>query len=631
MLTLILWLAACGDEKAPPLDSGAAVTDSDGDGYADDVDCDPDDAEVYPGARDMPYDGVDADCEGDDDYDYDGDGYAGEGGGGDDCDDGNPETHPGAIERCYNAFDEDCDGVWTESADCDGDGYDMSHDCWDEEASPPEGAAEAGFTAADIHPGAEDAWYDGVDADCETNDDFDQDDDGESSAAELEGGVDCDDLDAAVNTEADEAWNRIDDDCEGTVDVLSSRDETGSWYGDNSLEESYFGYAFDSLDDLDGDGVRDVVVGVPGTTKFSGRAYVLAHGEGIQVPDSDALATIEGSGEYLGWTVAAVSDGQGGQLAAVGAPAGSAVYLFDEDGLVGGDGMSGADALATISAEYTGWVMSEWTDGDGVEHIVTGSYADLKTVTEASIGVYGAPALAGGGTFTSDSAVWTWSNTCILLDVASAGDLDGDGVDELAFGFQNSFGGYRSRVASGADVATGGSGAEDGLEGFASSIQYGGAFDADGDGTDDLVVSDPGAGEDGYGMVWLVLAADALAGGNVSDLAFASYAGEEEGAAPAGGRQHGDFDGDGAMELVLVVPGDGTNNASGKVRALSGATVAAGGALSLSDESPSFSGVSANDQFGHEVLPEDIDGDGDLDLWVGSIGDAGTLVSFLQR
>jgi hypothetical protein len=82
-------------------------------GWAADVgDCDDTDDTVHPGARDVPYDGVDADCDGSNDYDADGDGYpaAPWSTGESDCDDTNPAAYPGATEVPLNGADENCNG-----------------------------------------------------------------------------------------------------------------------------------------------------------------------------------------------------------------------------------------------------------------------------------------------------------------------------------------------------------------------------------------------------------------------------------------------------------------------------------------------------------------------------------------
>ncbi|MDP7110376.1 MAG: MopE-related protein, partial [Myxococcota bacterium] len=64
----------------------------------------------YPGAPEIPYDGIDQDCDGEDVSDVDGDGYLG-GTGGDDCDDNDDTVYPGADEICDDGVDSDCDGM----------------------------------------------------------------------------------------------------------------------------------------------------------------------------------------------------------------------------------------------------------------------------------------------------------------------------------------------------------------------------------------------------------------------------------------------------------------------------------------------------------------------------------------
>ncbi len=103
-----------GDDDTGDDDTGdddTAPADNDGDGYLDTVDCDDNDPDVNPGADEVPYDGVDNDCDDGDLTDVDGDGFDWEGlQGGHDCDDEDPDVYPGA-EEIENGVDDNCNGL----------------------------------------------------------------------------------------------------------------------------------------------------------------------------------------------------------------------------------------------------------------------------------------------------------------------------------------------------------------------------------------------------------------------------------------------------------------------------------------------------------------------------------------
>ncbi|MCB9744168.1 MAG: hypothetical protein H6740_16340 [Alphaproteobacteria bacterium] len=212
---IVLALMSCrakesvDSELEPPDDSAPTVTDADGDGYDLETDCDDGDANINPGASEVPYDGFDNDCdEATPDDDLDGDGFLRE----DDCDDEDARVRPDAAEAC-NGIDDNCDGVVDDGvgltfyADQDGDGF-----------GDPSDAVQS----------------------CEGN------------AGYVADASDCDDGDAAVNIAADERCDGIDNDCDAAVDEPEAVD-ADVWYADT-----------------DGDGYGDVDFDTPACSQPSG-------------------------------------------------------------------------------------------------------------------------------------------------------------------------------------------------------------------------------------------------------------------------------------------------------------------------------------------------------------------------
>ncbi|MCB9792360.1 MAG: putative metal-binding motif-containing protein [Alphaproteobacteria bacterium] len=197
-LTLALWLVACRCGEGPKPDDtvdDTASVDSDGDGVPDSLDCEANDASIFPGAEEL-CDTIDNDCDNAVDesggttyyVDSDQDGYGddrypnsfcsapaeGYADGGGDCDDQNAEVHPGAADDC-DGVDSDCDSAVDEDgsgefyADQDGDGYG--------DAETPVPVCESGPGAVpdmtdcddsdpNVHPDAPDVC-DGLDNDCD--------------------------------------------------------------------------------------------------------------------------------------------------------------------------------------------------------------------------------------------------------------------------------------------------------------------------------------------------------------------------------------------------------------------------------------------------------------------------------
>ena len=376
---------------------GADLTDVDGDGHEATVvggdDCLDTDATRHPGAAETPYDGVDQDCSGNDLTDVDGDGHHATVVGGDDCLDTDASIYPGAAEVPYDAIDQDCSGA--DLTDVDGDGNDATivagDDCIDTDAS--------------IHPGAAEVPYDAIDQDCSGADLLDVDGDGYNST--VVAGDDCLDTDASIYPGAVEVpYDAIDQDCSGNdlTDVDGDGHNAAIVGGDDcldsdpSIHEGAIDVPYDGIDqdcsgadllDADGDGHDASEVG--GDDCLDTDASI--HPGAIELPydgiDQDC------SGADL---IDADGDGHVG-LAAAGDDCDDAdptVYPDAwEDRADGNDN----DCDGRVDEYLTCWdgsgdftTIQEGVDGTpdgGTLEICTGTYVETVTITDRDLDIEG--------------------------------------------------------------------------------------------------------------------------------------------------------------------------------------------------------------------------------------------------
>ena len=159
--------------------------------------------DIYEGAEDLPYDGIDANCDGKNDFDADDDGFV-------------PDEYAGFPTQGVGLSDF------------------PAGDCWDleEENASPSGE----WSAADVNPDATEVWYDGTDSDCSGDDDCDQDGDGflvqENYCEQIIGdnAVDCNDVNPDIfpNDEPEIYYNATDDNCDW-ADGDGDKDGDGYW------------------------------------------------------------------------------------------------------------------------------------------------------------------------------------------------------------------------------------------------------------------------------------------------------------------------------------------------------------------------------------------------------------------
>ncbi len=686
---LAVVLCACSLSGCDLLFPPDGPDDLDRDGVPEGEDCDDTDSATYPGAGEL-CDGRDNDCDGvvDEGYDEDADGYN-TCGADRDCDDLDPTVYPSALEEC-DGVDNNCDGVTDEGCapvDADGDGYATPEDCDD--------------TTILVHPGAQE-YCNAIDDDCDGTIDegFDQDADGwpdgsDGGCAASYDEVDCDDHDPARNPGAAEECDNEDDDCDGGIDEDFDLDGD-SWTTckvqpdcDDS-DPLVYPYApeqcndqdddcdgvidEDTTDDGDGDGVTacegDCDDGDPDV--FPG-AVELPNG----VDDDCSGAADDGYGGAMGAGLFQPALGgdstqarQGDQLSSGGAfnldpygdfVAGSGTYGggIGRATVVLGQSFSTASppsamtVFATVTGgagEYLGSSVDLGdVNGDGYDDVIVGA-PELNTSTPPNGNVYvwfGGPAVGGGAWPTASADVVItggFSTEQCGTAVAVVGDVDGDGLGELAVGcpwYDPGTGSLRGRtvVFDGRVIwpsSLTSDDAEAEIVGSTGDVESGsvlaGGFDFNGDTYADLAVGVPLSQID-EGRVGVFF------GGPGGLAASTEVANANRLYTGAAGDGLGSFvvaaeaTGDGYDDLLLGAPGRSSGTGALWV-VFGGSNPPADGAASLVADF-GVVGVTTTEQAGWAAGVVDLDADGAPDLlaptpgWDGSGGgDQGSLQIF---
>ncbi len=409
--------------------------------------------------------------------------------------------------------------------------------------------------------------------------DLDHDGDGYS----VEDG-DCDDDDASISPEGVEAWDGVDNDCDGVLDNVTSDAAVGYLEG---VGTDYLGWVEGvSLGDFTGDGQLDFAlggnnVGSLGTTTYTGGVHVV-DGSGY-ASYVDAAADVDFA--YVG------GGNRYNYFGAMGPEAG------DQDG-------DGVDDLFVGGSDYYSYYYS-------------GSYAAVLLYGGGISGDYAAG--DADVTFEDGTSYGAYARALSHLD------LDADGLDDLvygdSYGYATTYRGvthvmYGSSLASGSAYAWS-SDADHSWTGASFTDYFGcslGGGDLDGDGHDDLLMAAHGSDTGGResGTVYLVYGDDFGADTDISTEAALMITGAARNdalgqyAAP----QIADYDGDGAGDIAVAAPGLGEVYVFFDGASLSGT-------LDTSAADVTILGDGA-DYFGFTLRSGDLDADGQADLVVGA-------------
>lgn len=316
--------------------------------------------------------------------------------------------------------------------------------------------------------------------------------------------------------------------------------------------------------DLNGDGLADVLLGLPGDAGYLGAAYVmLAPFSGERdVADADATLLGEEDFDYAGYAVAAAGNT---------------------------DGDAFADILVGAPGDITGWT-----------YLLNGPLSGTWSLPDAPVAFRGTATEGGAGTI-----------------VASAGDRNGDGLDDVLIG-TNGHAGTVFLVNGPFDGIVDLWDADASVE-LPYLTSAANAGDVDADGLPDLVVGDASKDGSGWGDGYVCLFVGALSGTVGAAAATATLKGDSL-YEHVGESVHtaGDVDADGFGDVIVSAFYEGYHTDG--IEAALGYVVhgPVGGTMDLNDIPSRFTASGGGMSF-HAALAGDIDCDGRQDLLLGDM------------
>jgi hypothetical protein len=310
--------------------------------------------------------------------------------------------------------------------------------------------------------------------------------------------------------------------------------------------------------DIDGDGISDVVVGLPSFVSTGGVVVIFYGNGGAKflgtTGRAPALLTAPMPGRFGAALAVGDLNGDGYADLVVGAPdagASGKVFIYISSGPSGipSGYLPTKQITGNITASHFGSAITIAGDvnRDGYLDVVVGA-PDYVGKTASPLGRWSLyrGASAGPDTTSSQNGIGSLANLHVGTAVAGIGDYNGDGYSDFAVGAPTNnlltvYNGGPTFPLSSTVIAAPGSG------GFGSAIAAAG--DVDGDGLSDFLVGAPGASQSfgAEGVSYL------YSGANIATPVW-QKAGGQTGAAMGAALAAADFNGDGFSDLVLGTP-----------------------------------------------------------------------------
>ena len=537
-----------------------------------------------------------------------------------DCADSNASRNPGEDEVC-DGIDNNCDGDEDEStaidadiyyADTDGDGY------GDISVTEPGCTTPVNFVSdatdcedsdSSINPGEPEICNDEIDNNCDTTYDNCEIDltaadtvylgeapsHGAGNAISYAGDIDGDGvgeiLIAANGAEFSGEtlgavymfYGPLSD--SGNVS-LSTADAVivGDTTGDK------IGKTVSGGDDIDGDGLSDFILSTAAPNEICDTTSCDSAGSAESGATYVFYDALTGSQDVTAADAAFIGEGSFDR-------AGVSAIIGDMDGATGAEIAIGANANDDAGSSA------------GIIYVLTAPVSGLNNLDDADAKLTGEAA-----------------GDKVGQDITSAGDVNGDGFSDLLTGTVDAYSDVGAAYIvygpvsgtsslSDADVILVG---EDASDGAGNAIAAAG--DVDGDGNDDVLIGAPGddEGASNAGAVYLVYGP-----GTTGDLSTAGnkFIGPSTNwGLGTGASGNGDVDGDGELDLIVSASGGGAID-EGEAYLFFG-PITSGVTYEVEDADATFAGDATGDAVGASVvLTGDVDGSGNASILLGASGD----------